>query len=417
MRSIESKVPGFYDVLDEESQQLRQLDSIFIDVAGTYGFTEIHTTAIELRERYLAAATVHPSKIFEVHRPKEGTRFALKADLAIGMSRFVADLPSPLPLKLAEVSSLFRDRQPNRPGYRREFRQAVLGTWGVASSFADAEVVAAAYDVLTRIPGVQPAFIQISNHQILNRVAPGLAQALRSGEAGADALRGLDLSARDRQVLTELFGRDRVPLAELLDLATGAEDARVRDEVSAIEDVANGVTTWFPSAKIYFSLSDLHGVGYYSGVSHQIFVTATERDQPFSIADGGRIDQLCGILNGVKVPAVCTGIGLTVLGRSVPAPPGRRRVIILVGDDSPDLQIAGEVRSTLNDGGVIVSILPLPRRRWSAVLRSQFYLLHGFVLIEGTRVSVRHDDNDERRRIEELLATRDAASPRRAPTV
>ncbi|GHH76896.1 hypothetical protein GCM10018793_23770 [Streptomyces sulfonofaciens] len=433
MRSIESRVPRFFDILDDESRTLRRLEACFISTAESFGFREIRTAAVEVRDRYLAATRVHPSRIFEVHRPKEGSRFVLQADLAMGMSRFVADLPSPTPLKLAQVSSVFRDRQLDVPGWRRQFDHAVLGTWGLPSPHADAEILTTAHEMLAQVPGVDVAFIQFANAHVFARLAPDLAQEIRfSGKDIEGLLAGTSLTTRDRELVTALFRRGRMPLAEFRASIAPVEDARVREEAAALLATAAETAEALPGLPMYVNLADLHGTGHYSGVTYQMFLTAPGRAEPFSMIDGGRIDHLCRAFNSRDVPAACLGISLTVLANLCPAEPPQRKVILLVecpagtagpadcgsadaAADSgsadtapgagPQRSVAGDIRSALRDHGVQSSVMRLPRRKWSAVFKSEFYAGHGFVLVEGDRITVRHPDADERQAIQELLSS------------
>ncbi len=164
MKSKKTKIPQFYDVFDEEIGIIRRNYEYLLKEAKQMGFIEIETSSIELRERYINATGVHFSKIFEVRRPKQGNQFALQADLAMSMSRFVADLPTVVPaLKLIQLGKMYRDRISTLPGYRREFKQILLGEWGVESLYSDAEIIFLAYKMLKNIPNSKISYIEISN--------------------------------------------------------------------------------------------------------------------------------------------------------------------------------------------------------------------------------------------------------------
>ena len=66
MKSRETKIPQFYDVLDDEIFKVRNIYKKVLDEAKKNGFLEIETTAIELKDRYINATEVHFSKIFLV---------------------------------------------------------------------------------------------------------------------------------------------------------------------------------------------------------------------------------------------------------------------------------------------------------------------------------------------------------------
>ncbi|WP_055494251.1 ATP phosphoribosyltransferase regulatory subunit [Streptomyces sp. TP-A0356] len=407
MKSIESRIPHFYDVLDEELENCRFIEDLFTEAARVHGFTQMRTTSMELRERYVGATQVHASRIFEVHRVKEGSRYALQADLAMSMSRFVADLPSPPPLKLAQIGTLHRDRQPNLPGYRREFQQLLLGTWGVRSAYADAEIIAVSHRVLDGIPGIEPAYVQLADHSIFNSVRPGLTQTIRFDERGVEEVLAEveELSPADRGLLVELFAPERMPAEDFVRLAGKTEHPGIQEEVRAVERVVARLRPMLPGVELSFSLSHIHGTGHYSGMNYQIFATAQAVPEPFLIGDGGRIDQLCELMNRNPVPAVCMGLGLTVLAQLMTPVERDQRVAILADLDrhGPDAERAEEIRRHLADRGMHPAVLPLPRRKWTSVLRSEHYADYAFVLVEDDRVSVRHRSPEGRASVERAL--------------
>lgn len=97
----------------------------------------------------------------------------------MSMSRYVADLPGNIPaLKLVQVGKVYRDRVKNLPGYRREFKQILLGEWGIKSLFADAETIYLTYQILSSIQEAKVVCIEISNANIFNAVLPNLAEKI-----------------------------------------------------------------------------------------------------------------------------------------------------------------------------------------------------------------------------------------------
>ncbi|MFF5727177.1 ATP phosphoribosyltransferase regulatory subunit [[Kitasatospora] papulosa] len=407
MKSVESKIPHFYDVLDEELERSSHIEELFWAAAREHGFTRMRTTAMELRDRYLSATQVSPSRIFEVRRVKEGSRYALQADLAMSMSRFVADLPSAPPLKLAQISTLYRDRQPNLPGYRREFQQALLGTWGVRSPHADAELIALGHRILQEIPGIRAEYIQLANHNLFNAIRPGLAERVRFDGLGiGEVLAGVEeLSSGDRRLLAALFAEERMPVDAFVRACTDAEHPGLRDEVRTVARVAQWLEPMLPGTEVSFSLSHIHGTGHYSGMNYQIFATAPAAPVPFLIGDGGRIDQLCRLMNRNDLPAVCMGLGLTVLAQLMAPLPRAQRIAILadVEEQKTAAERAAEIRGLLASHGMHCAVLPLPRRKWASVMRNEQYDEHAFVLIDGARTSVRHRSEEGRVLIDNLL--------------
>ena len=179
VKNQESKIPQFYDILDEELDKTNEIFNVVYNLAKVNGFINVETTKFELQERYLSATKVSSTKIFEVVRPKEKSKFSLQSDLAMSMSRFIADNSDyNNVIKLIQNGIVFRDRVDNIPGYRREFRQILLGTWGGRSQYYDAEIIGISYKALSKFD-VQISKIQLSNHDLYNVIKANAAEEIR----------------------------------------------------------------------------------------------------------------------------------------------------------------------------------------------------------------------------------------------
>lgn len=404
MRSIESRISGFFDVLDDELRARNLLACTFVDVGMRFGFREIRTTSVELRERYLRATDVASSKIFEVRRPKEGSVYALQADLAMSMSRFIADLGGEAPLKFVQVGSMFRDRPPRARHFRREFEQALLGVWGVPDVSADADVIAATVEALALVPAVRPSHVLVSNHGFFECLSPGLASAVRFDERGLDVLADCELDPADRLVLSELFAHEDISVSTFREYVDRFSDQRLCREAELVEELISALESWSVTVPVRFSLSNLSGTGHYSGLTFSVHVRVGADDAVVAISDGGRIDTLCTRLTGASIPATCLGTGVTVLAQLLEVGAERRSAVVLC-DDADGGAVPVAMADQLRDADVDVSFLKLPRPRWRMVLRSQFYRDCMFVLHDARGTEVRGDHAADKRYIAQLLTT------------
>ncbi len=404
MRSIESRISGFYDVLDGELRARNLLHRAFVDVGARYGFREIRTTSVDLRERYLRATDVASSKIFEVRRPKEGSVYALQSDLGMSMSRFVADLGGEAPLKFVQVAGMFRDRPARSRHFRREFEQALVGVWGVPDASADADVIAATVTALASIPAVRIAHVLVSNHGFFECLAPGLASAVRFDDRGIDVLADCDLKPADRLVLSELFERDDVSVSTFREYAARFSDGRLCRESEIVEQLISALQLWSVTIPARFSLSNLSGTGHYSGLTFSVYVRVGADDTLLGASDGGRIDTLCTRLTGASIPATCLGTGVTVLAQLLDVGAERRPAVVLF-EDVHGGGVPVTMAHCLRGADVDVSLLGLPRSRWRMVLRSPFYRDSTFVLHDARGTEVRGDHVANKSYVAHLLTT------------
>lgn len=394
LENIETKIKGFYDILSGEIEKLNHLHNLFIEESKIFGFQEIKTSMVELRKRYLNATLVHPSKIFEVYRLKEGSRHVLQADLAMSMSRFIADLPNKTVLKLVQDGTMFRDRPADLPGFRKSFNQILLGAWGTSSLWVDAEILAITWRGLSKIEGISTCFIQISNKGIFDAIRPGLSHDIRFSEEGIECLNQVNIANNDRRQLKKLFFLDRIPLVDAIKFFESIESPEIKREFNKIIQLRDFLLCLVPQCRLLFSLKNLSGTGHYSSLNYKAFIVFNSIGS-LEIADGGRIDDMAFKLNGSQVPGVCMGIGNTVLAQLMDGNSKERKLALLVDDvyfnnNYQEVYAVATKCQTVN-----CSIIPIPWKKKKKVLKSSFYRSYDFILIdaEGT-ISVRSEESN-----------------------
>lgn len=395
MKSIESKVPQFYDVLDDEIQKVRQFYEDLLVEAKKMGFLEIETTAIELKERYVNATSVHFSKIFEVQRTKQGNQFALQADLAMSMSRFISDFPQFIPnVKLIQLGKMYRDRIYNLPGYRREFKQILLGEWGEDSLYADAEVVYLAYKSLKNIEYSSISYIEISNFNIFDSIFCGLAEKIRFN--GIEYLKYSDLSVGDVEVLTNLYKNGRINFENVKEIFYSIESHSVKVELQKVIEVFEYLTKIFKIRdKIYFSLNNLEGTGHYSGLHYRIYIKVNGSE--YLIGDGGRIDTLCEKFNkNREIPAVCMGIGIQVLAQICEKELQKKDIVILINEKliKEKWNIIIEIQRLLPDYNI--SVIPQSPNKKTKFFKSDFYYGCNYIFIFDDKIEIRTAEKEDK---------------------
>lgn len=392
MKSKKTKIPQFYDVFDEEIGIIRRNYEYLLEEAKQMGFMEIETSSIELRERYINATGVHFSKIFEVRRPKQGNQFALQADLAMSMSRFVADLPTVVPaLKLIQLGKMYRDRINTLPGYRREFKQILLGEWGVESLYSDAEIIFLTYKMLKNIPNSKISYIEISNANVFNSISEGLAERIRFN--GIEVLNNEKISEQDKEIIKKEFTKEQISFSELELLENKLHNMKVREELQKAKEIKIFLTDFFKvSDEIFFSLKNLEGTGHYSGLHYRIYLDIAGDN--YLIGDGGRIDTLCNKFNSSKnIPAVCMGIGVQVLAQLISDIP-KKKITILVDSKliKEKWSIIDRIREELIDYSI--SVIPKSPSNKKKFFKSEFYQDNTFILLEEDSFEVRSNDKE-----------------------
>lgn len=402
MKSRETKIPQFYDVLDDEILKVREIYESLLKKSKENGFLEIETSSIELKDRYINATGVHFSKIFEVRRPKQGNQFALQSDLAMSMSRFVADLPTDAPpLKLIQLGKLYRDRISTQPGYRREFKQILLGQWGTDSLFADAELIYLAYRSLKTVPNSKLLYIEISNQNIFNSISKDMAEKIRF--EGISSLNNCSICEDDKILICEAYAKQVLGFSEIANLLEKICDDKVKFELEKMISVYQFlIEQYMIQDKIYFSLNNLEGTGHYSGLHYRIYLEI--EGEKYLIGDGGRIDTLCNKFNPNKnIPAVCMGIGVQVVAQ-VTADIPQEQIAILIEETNirKRWDFIEEFKKIFSD--YPISIIPKSPKKKRQFFKSEFYENHTFILIDEANIEVRSNNRELKDKILKELA-------------
>ncbi len=318
-----------------------------------YGFEPLETPAVENIETLTGKYGEEGNQlIFKILKRGEGAAtgaadLALRYDLTVPLARVVAEYGERLPkfFKRYQMQPVWRADRPAR-GRFREFYQCDVDATGSRSMIVEAELCAAASDVLTQL-GFTNFTIRLNHRQVLAGVleqagvgadkqadalvaldkldkigAEGVAKELGergvAGEAGAKLLSFFEGVAQLERA-TELVDDERFEveggatradafnaamLGRLIEFLGDHEaGARGVDELRQILQFA-GATGAGGRIKIDPSLA--RGLSYYTGAIMEIGVP----DLAGSLGGGGRYDNLVGMFSGRDIPACGFSLGL-----------------------------------------------------------------------------------------------------------
>jgi histidyl-tRNA synthetase len=325
---------GMRDFLPDDVRRREYVIGVVVDVYRRYGFEPLETPAVENVETLTGKYGEEGNRlIFKIlrrgdHEGSGEADLALRYDLTVPLARVVAEYRSKLPrvFKRYQIQPVWRADRPAR-GRFREFYQCDVDVIGSRSMVVEAELCAAASDVLLKL-GFNDFQIRINHRDALTGVldAVGVARELHGGalvtldkldKIGRD---GVVRELRDRGItngsaaaLTTVFDRVPAGLANAESNTIWLEALRAVPQnaalAAAIEQLAAvlglGAST---SAGPYLRLdpSLARGLSYYTGTIMEINVA----DLPGSLAGGGRYDNLIGMFLGEEVPACGFSLGL-----------------------------------------------------------------------------------------------------------
>jgi histidyl-tRNA synthetase len=338
---------GMRDFLPADVRRRQYVINVIKDVYERYGFEPLETPAVENIETLLGKYGEEGNQlIFKIlkrgeHEKTGEADLALRYDLTVPLARVVAQYQNELPkfFKRYQIQPVWRADRPAR-GRFREFYQCDVDVLGSRSMVVEAEICAAASDVLTTL-GFNDFTIRLNHRQVLTGL---LEQAGVARDKQAEALIALDKmdKAGPEGVASELNQRgivdeSAVRLMRFFEGVAGAERAaklidlngteprgafnadvlgRLVEFIGTHETGAEGVDDLRQilqycgasgvDSRIKLDPTLARGLAYYTGA----IMENSDKELPGSLGGGGRYDNLVGMFAGQDVPACGFSLGL-----------------------------------------------------------------------------------------------------------
>ncbi len=336
---------GMRDFLPEDVRKREYVIGVIKEVYERYGFEPLETPAAEnietLMGKYGEEGNQLIFKILKrgVHEGSGEADLALRYDLTVPLARVVAEYRDKLPkfFKRYQIQPVWRADRPAR-GRFREFYQCDVDVLGSRSMIVEAEICAAASEVLTKL-GFSDFCVRLNHRQALTGILGVAGVALENHDAalialdkldkiGADgvkkefAARGVNEIAGDRLLkffsdltslehAAEIVAEDRSQQA-LNKAVLGRIVEFVSDNelgaqgVAELQSILDYVEAMGLSDRIKIDPSLARGLSYYTGAIMEINV----KDLAGSLGGGGRYDNLVGMFAGIDIPACGFSLGL-----------------------------------------------------------------------------------------------------------
>jgi len=335
---------GMRDFLPDDLRRRQYVIAIIAEVYQQYGFEPLETPAVENIETLLGKYGDEGDRlIFRILKRGEGAEtgqadLALRYDLTVPLARVVAEYRARLPkfFKRYQMQPVWRADRPQK-GRFREFYQCDVDAIGSTSMVVEAELLAAAGDVLQRL-GFTEYTLRLNHRQVLTGLlkAGGVPAALqgdalvaldkldkigRDGVARELTERGIPADGAAR--LLEAFAPASAEAAGSADAAASGEatdagnvqtlarlatllDGRAAEGLAQLSTILSLVTAAPVGAHVRLDPSLARGLSYYTGAIFEISVP----DLAGSLGGGGRYDGLIGMFLGEAVPAAGISLGL-----------------------------------------------------------------------------------------------------------
>lgn len=396
MGFIKTPIKGMSDFLPSDMRLREHVIGMIKETYALYGFSQIETPVMEHMENLTGKQGGENEKlIFPVMKrgadlqralEKNGelADSALRYDLTVPLSRYYANNMAalPTPFKALQIGSVFRADKPQK-GRFRQFTQCDIDILGDPSILAEIELISATTAMLTKIfaeAGISGFTVHVNDRRILKGMAKSAGFPEDSFDTvfiildkmdkiGIDGVRdeliksGFDTAAVDKYVT--MFGKitEGISCKDFCGLiGDGAIDSSVVESMDTILSCVKPMISG--SVTLLFDPTLVRGMSYYTGTIFEITIDGYN----FSIAGGGRYDEMIGKFCGQKVCACGFSIGferiITILKDSMGDKAfarGKQCIAILVenGADTTKMSEVFAKAAKLREDGNIVTVQPL----------------------------------------------------------
>ena len=288
---------GMRDIESEELHNINYIKEKFIDTAHLFNFKLMEPSPLETLTTLEAKAGASISNEIYSFTDKGHRNIALRFDLTIGLTRFVAtrrDLK--MPVKLASFSDVWRYDEPQAGRYRY-FHQWDIEIYGSPGKESDVEVIEFVSLFLKKL-GLN-VMVEVNDRQLIEEYIRKKL-GVTAGQTIADMLRAVDKVAK--KSVSELYKeyKDKITLSVLQQLIDLSGIKGTINEVYSKADL-KGLENWSRVAALMDSLKSrgvdnvrvnlgiVRGLDYYSGVVFEAFDPFIELG---ALVGGGRYDRL-----------------------------------------------------------------------------------------------------------------------------
>lgn len=344
---------GMRDITPQEKEVRDYVEGVIVNTYKQSGFELIETPVVENIENLIGSKGGENLKlIFKILKRGEKLDFTkeiseddlvdlgLRYDLTVPLSRFYCNNKSNLPsvFKAMQVGNVFRAERAQKGRYR-SFKQCDIDIIGDGTKAAELELIATTANALTALD-VKNFVVRFNDRRVLKAVITSCGFIEEEFDGVCIVVDKLDKVGMDG-VEKELQSKGyRAASIENLMKALKSINERKTEcllEYGVPEDVVNDVSEILESSREYangkydveFDFTLIRGMGYYTGSIFEI----AYKDLGYSIAGGGRYDEMVGNFIGEKIPAIGFSIGFERLVNQLMEEnfkvPNKQKVVLL----------------------------------------------------------------------------------------
>jgi histidyl-tRNA synthetase len=370
---------GMRDITPREKEIRDYVEGVIVKTYKQSGFEPIETPAVENIENLSGSkGGENLSLIFKILKRGEKLDLSkenlteddladlgLRYDLTVPLSRFYCNNRAALPsiFKALQVGNVFRAERAQKGRYR-SFKQCDIDIIGDSTKAAELELIATTAKALNAL-GIENFTIRFNDRRVLKAVILncGFSEEEFDGVCiSVDKLDKIGTEGVEKELHSKEYSAGSVSklMKAIADINENAIECLVEYGVpgDVVEDVSEVLKNAGEYADkrydIVYDFTLIRGMGYYTGSIFEI----AYKGLGYSIAGGGRYDEMVGNYIGEKIPAVGFSIGFERLVNQLMEEnfqvPGKEKVVLIYEKNDKYIDVLNKA-DEIREQGYIVS--------------------------------------------------------------
>lgn len=369
---------GMRDITPQEKEIRDYVEDVIVSTYKQSGFELIETPVVENIENLIGSKGGENLKlIFKILKRGGKLDFSkkdiseenladlgLRYDLTVPLSRFYCNNRANLPsvFKAMQVGNVFRAERAQKGRYR-SLKQCDIDIIGDSTNAAELELIATTARALNAL-GVKDFIIRFNDRRVLKSViiSCGFSEEEFEGVCiVVDKLDKIGMDGVEKELKEKSYNQDSI--SRLIKALENINERGIEClvEYGVLEDVVNEVRNTLESLRAYangkyeivFDFTLIRGMGYYTGSIFEI----AYKNLGYSIAGGGRYDEMVGNFIGEKIPAIGFSIGFERLVDQLIDEkfkvPNRQKVVLLYDSSDKYMDVMKKADEFREEGYIV----------------------------------------------------------------
>jgi histidyl-tRNA synthetase len=404
---------GMRDITPREKEIRDYVEGVIVDTYKKSGFELFETPVVENIENLTGSqGGENLMLIYKILKrgdkldlKKEGlteddlSDLGLRYDLTVPLSRFYCNNRSSLPpvFKALQVGNVFRAERAQKGRYR-SFKQCDIDIIGDGTQAAELELIATTAKALIAL-NVKDFVVRFNDRRVLKAVILdcGFKEEEFDGVCiVVDKLDKIGMSGIKNELADK--GYDKTSAEKLLKALEEinkkgtdclGEYGVPKEVVTDVKKVLEESNTYAAGKyEVVFDFTLIRGMGYYTGSIFEI----AYKDLGYSIAGGGRYDEMVGNFIGEKIPAIGFSIGFERLVNQLMEEnfkvPDLEKVVLLYEPSDRYIDVLAKAES-IRKQGYIVSVYEKSKKLGKQLNQFQGYGYKKFAVYNGDETEIK----------------------------